>query len=382
MKNIFNKLKFNILFYTLALVFITVCSHFILSLFNITFRYWFYFVVCLLFVIGIFSGLIQMIILNKKHYGKKTTLWWILLIIFSIVIIPYICLALILNHYNEHIVIKDDTKYVAYTDSVFQVEVNYYDYINFLVVGNQVKIFEKYSYDIGGYDPLNSNDEHYQESPLYYYKYDNSGNVIATDDDYYWTQKNANNDVSSSDTETSQNMDYSSNDTLDALNSSYENLSSDKILYEKSFSDNVSIRIVFEGSVLAQRSLISIAKTTDSGNSWHTQLENADHVLQIHNGAKFEFLNENIGFIYDSGISGTNYENNSLLVTLNGGKSFEKATFIKPDNLSNTNLTINKLPFYSNNTLYLEMISTDSYGQDSYYTFFSEDSGLTWKIKE
>lgn len=381
MKNIFNKLKFNILFYTLALVFIAVCSHFVLSLFNITFRYWFYFVVFLLFVIGIFSGLIQMIILNKKYYGKKTALWWILLIIFSIVIIPYICLAFILNNYNEHIVIRDGTKYVAYTDDIFQVEVNYYDYINFLVIGNQVKIFEKYSYDIGGYDPLNSNDEHYQESPLYYYKYDNSGNVISTDDDYYWTQKNANKNIPS-DTENFQNTDYNSNNTLDNLNSSYLNLSSDKILYEKSFSNNISIRIVFEGSVLAQRSLISIAKTTDFGNSWHTQLENADHVLQIHNGAKFEFLTENIGFIYDPGISGTNYENNNLLVTLNGGKSFEKATFIKPDSLSNINLTINKLPFYSNNILYLEMISTNSYSQNSYYTFFSEDSGLTWKIKE
>lgn len=382
MKNIFNKLKFNILFYTLALVFITVCSHFILSLFKLTFRHWFYFVICLLFVIGIFSGLIQMIILNKKHSHKPSTLWWILLIIFSIVIIPYICLAFLLNHCTEHIVIRDGTKYVAYTDSIFQVEVNYYDYINFLVIGNQVKIFEKYSYDIGGYDPLDNNNEHYQESPLYYYKYDNSGNVIATDDDYYWTQKNTNNDVSSSDTETSQNTDYNSNNTLDNLNSSYENLSSDKILYEKSFSDNVYIRIVFEGSVLAQRSIISIAKTTDAGKSWQTQLETTDHVLQIHNGAKFEFLNESIGFIYDSGIAGTNYENNSLLVTLNGGKSFEKSTFIKPDNLSNINLTISKLPFYSNNTLYLEMISTDSYGQDLYYTFFSEDSGLTWKIKE
>ncbi len=193
--------------------------------------------------------------------------------------------------------------------------------------------------------------------------------------------KNANKNIPS-DTENFQNTDYNSNNTLDNLNSSYLNLSSDKILYEKSFSNNISIRIVFEGSVLAQRSLISIAKTTDSGNSWHTQLENADHVLQIHNGAKFEFLTENIGFIYDPGISGTNYENNNLLVTLNGGKSFEKATFIKPDSLSNINLTINKLPFYSNNILYLEMVSTNSYSQNSYYTFFSEDSGLTWKIKE
>ena len=74
-----------------------------------------------------------------------------------------------------------------------------------------------------------------------------------------------------------------------------------EILYEKKFDENKAIRVVCRDYILVQRSLVVFEKTYDGGVTWVEQSENEDKFVQIHNGAKFVFINEDVGFINDYG---------------------------------------------------------------------------------
>ena len=52
----------------------------------------------------------------------------------------------------EHVVEKDGKKFVAYVSGFKRTYVNYYDYKNIFVVGNQKRIEEYYGK--GGFDPI------------------------------------------------------------------------------------------------------------------------------------------------------------------------------------------------------------------------------------
>lgn len=155
-------------------------------------------------------------------------------------------------------------------------------------------------------------------------------------------------------------------------------------LYEKVIDENIRIRVVFKGAVLAQRSIIGIEKTIDGRNTWVNQIESYDGFIQIHNGAKFVFLDENIGFINDPGLAGTDGENRGLLVTTDGGKNIDDANIIHPDNISEKNLFVSGLPYIENNELKVK-IYTINYKKDevyTYYEFISKDNGKTWKYNK
>lgn len=71
-------------------------------------------------------------------------------LIIALVFLPY-CLAF--GFKAEHFVTKDGRRMVAYVDSFMEVEVKYYDYQNYFVRKNRLKIEEDYG--SGGYDPFN-----------------------------------------------------------------------------------------------------------------------------------------------------------------------------------------------------------------------------------
>ena len=148
-------------------------------------------------------------------------------------------------------------------------------------------------------------------------------------------------------------------------------------LYEKRVDDNIIIRVVYKGAVLAQRSIIGIKKSTDGGVTWKEQKED----LQIHNGAEFIFLDENLGFINDPGLAGTEGENRGLIVTTNGGKTFVDANIIHPSTITEKNLFVSGLPYLEDGKLKVK-IYTINYQKNpvkTYYEFYSQDNGLNWK---
>jgi len=174
------------------------------------------------------------------------------------------------------------------------------------------------------------------------------------------------------------------NSTKNEISNENDTIIDENILYEKVIDENIRIRVAFKGAVIGQRSIVGIEKTTDGGKTWINQIESYDGFIQIHNGAKFVFLDENIGFINDPGLAGTEGENRGLLVTTDGGKNIDDAKIIHPDSISEKNLFVSGLPYIEDDVLKVK-IYTINYKKDevyTYYEFISENSGKTWKYNK
>lgn len=96
-------------------------------------------------------------------------------VISLIILLIYASITIIFEIYPEYIVEKDGKKMVAYVDSFMEVNVNYYDYINPLIRGNNIKIHENYGN--GGYDPFELDK---MPAIKFYTYYDEDGKVIKS----------------------------------------------------------------------------------------------------------------------------------------------------------------------------------------------------------
>ncbi len=65
---------------------------------------------------------------------------------------PIIYFFGVFGYTHEHVIEKDGKKFVAYVSGFKRTYVNYYDYKNIFVVGNQKRIEEYYGN--GGFDPI------------------------------------------------------------------------------------------------------------------------------------------------------------------------------------------------------------------------------------
>lgn len=99
----------------------------------------------------------------------------ITLIIGSIVLCLFTIFMTIFTYAPEHIIEKENKKMVAYVYSFLQVRVEYYDYVNIFMRGNQLKIEEDYGN--GGYDPFERDNV---PLPKIYRYYDDNGKVIKS----------------------------------------------------------------------------------------------------------------------------------------------------------------------------------------------------------
>lgn len=352
-KKLWKKIKTNILLYTVIILVSFVISHFILKILSIKYRQWVYYAVILLFMIGIVVGAIQIIRKKGKTVKVISSIIGTIIAFFVIFYWQLFLLGFVFSYCPEHVIERDGKRYVAYVKSFLSVNVDYYDYINFFLVGDKVKIHEYYGK--GGFDPFDGKHDDYEVQQVEYY----------------------NNDGKSKRTESSNKQINSTKDnTLNNNKVNEENMAINEVLYEKKIDDNISIRVVCLDYILAQRSIISIEKTINGGKNWTNQLEVEDGFIQIHNGAKFTFLDENIGFINDPGLVGTDGDNRGLLVTINGGKSFKEASI--NTNEASKNLYIDDVPFIENGMLKLKA-HTIKNSKKEYYYFYSEDKGITWK---
>ena len=93
---------------------------------------------------------------------------FIIFVISLVIIGPFVYIFSILAYKPEHVVYKNDEKYVAYVIAFHMTEVKYYEYKNIFVSGSKVKIIEYYGK--GGFDPLDSKNGyvHNVESVDYY----------------------------------------------------------------------------------------------------------------------------------------------------------------------------------------------------------------------
>jgi len=144
-KKILTSCKKSILFYTVIYIIIFIVSKVILNALGMKYMQYINYFSIILVLIGIISGVIQ-IFVNSKSKNLR-----ICIIIFSIFIIGIILIGspIILLFIGllppEHIVEKDNKKYVAYVYSWLDTRVEYYDYINFFLMGNTERIEDFYN---------------------------------------------------------------------------------------------------------------------------------------------------------------------------------------------------------------------------------------------
>ncbi len=371
MKRIINKVKENILIYTIIVVIFFIIIHFLLETFNIRFRVWVYCFIAIYTMAGVIIGVLQLFIMKKNKIVKLAGAIMLVAII-SLFPVAYVLLGF--AYRPEHVINKNGKKYIACVESFLKVDVYYYDYINIIFRGKQKRIHEYYG--SGGYDPFNSKQP---PEPKMYCYYDNDGKIIENNDEVYNRELINNTQI----IVTAGNVimdfyNFEKNETQNELPEIYEDsyVKAGDTLYEKKINSKKSIRVVNHGAILAQRSVIRIEKTNDGGKTWNNQLETTDGYMQIHDGAKFIFINENIGFINDPGLVGTNGENRGLLVTTDGGKNFRDCIIVS-DRIED-NLYIDDVPYMENNKLKLKAYTIENYDK-KYYYFYSEDNGINWK---
>lgn len=350
MKNKNNILPFAIIFITVFLI-----ATLILYLVNIRLRLW---VIILLSVIAIISfiiGIIQKIRLLSNDKKKPLIIITILIVLLSLLFSPYIILILAFSYKPEHTVTLDDKKYVAVVTSFLHVDVDYYDYYGFLLMGTKVRVHGDFGK--GGYDPFTN--QNISDSVTYTY-YDDTGKIKTKRIETFVKDKNGK-------VIDKNNYNIDSN----KFNSSTDYLlpEDEEVLYEKKF-NNTILRIGKVDNVLGQNMLVNILRSKDNGKNFYVI---SDDVIQVSNEAKFLFLNENLGFIANTGKIYLDDNKTSLYVTNNGGKTFLSSKF----NYTNEDvsyLTIKSMPYYDNNTLILKCFIDD----DKELTFISNDNGLNW----
>ena len=177
MKNIFEKLRKNALLYTIIYVCILITTDSILNIFNMNYREWVLILSFILIAIGFIIAIIQLICkINNKIIKILTS------IVFIIILIPcafYTFIFCSIGYEEEHVVIKDGKKMVAYVHGFMETYVRYYDYKSFLTKGKELRIEEYYGE--GGFDPIEN--KHGYNYPVISAKYyDENGNIINTID--------------------------------------------------------------------------------------------------------------------------------------------------------------------------------------------------------
>lgn len=173
-KKLLNNCKKNILFYSVIYLIVFILLGIILSIFGIKYRQYINYFSIILILTGTIVGLIQIIIKTKSNMTKICIALYITSVIGLIgVFYPIIALTFYGLFPPEHIIEKDNKKYVAYEHSFLDTRVEYYDYINFLLAGNKIRIEEYYN-DVGR-DVLEE-DAKGLFTPTYTLYYDNNGN--------------------------------------------------------------------------------------------------------------------------------------------------------------------------------------------------------------
>ena len=358
MRKLLNKIKNHILLATIVftLLFALLCA--LLSLCNIMFRKWVYYLVALLVACGIIFGIIQTRGNAKNKIFKIFMNVVLILGVIGIILSSFfIFIALAFSYTPEHIIEKNDKKYVAYVHSFLKVDVYYYDYINFFIMGNKVKIREYYG--SGGYDPFDGEHDSCQPSTSYYY--DDDGRVIDTNVKDYSKNNSSTENVQIP----IENGNNNVNQSAQTINRYWIN---ELIGYKV---DIVDSAMGYEG--------IKIYRTTDAGNSWKSQLTSEYEILSVHYNSQFLFLNDNLAFIYDPGRAGAENEKGKLMVSTNNSKTYIPCVVELPITLNTNTIYIDGLPTYENNNLKLKVYSIDYQNGPikTYYNYTSKD-GITW----
>lgn len=372
MKRRLNQIKENILIYDFIFIGVNLILSFILYLMNIRFRTWMIIVINFVSVVGFVVGILQQI--YKSTESKKviitiSILSFIFMATLIFVLFPFIKIGLLFSYRPEHTVELDGKKYVAVVRSFLHVDVDYYDYYGPLLMGMKVRVHGDFGE--GDFDPfehLNSVDQ------VEYTYYDKNGKIRAKRMEIFIKDKDGKiidrikNDISGDD-KFNENENYI--------------LPEDgEVLYEKKF-DQTILRFSKIDNVSGQNMLVHVIKSKDDGESFYVVSEDP---IQVSNEAKFVFLSKTLGFAVSTGNIDLNNNNQGLMVTNDGGKTFTSVN-VEYENPDVDYITIEKIPYYEKDSLKMKCSvyqlnsNRDGY-EDKEITFISNDNGLHWQLED
>lgn len=372
MKRRLNQIKENILIYDFIFIGVNLILSFILYLMNIRFRTWMIIVISFVSVVGFVVGILQQIYKSTESNKVIITIS-ILSFIFMATLIfvsfPFIKIGLLFSYRPEHTVVLDGKKYVAVVRSFLHVDVDYYDYYGPLLMGTKVRVHGDFGE--GDFDPFehpNSADQ------VEYTYYDKNGKIRAKRMEIFIKDKDGKiidrikNDISGDD-KFNENENYI--------------LPEDgEVLYEKKF-DQTILRFSKIDNVSGQNMLVYVIKSKDDGESFYVVSEDP---IQVSNEAKFVFLSKTLGFAISTGNIDLNNNNQGLMVTNDGGKTFTSAN-VEYENPDVDYITIEKIPYYEKDSLKMKCSvyqlnsNRDGY-EDKEITFISNDNGLHWQLED
>lgn len=276
----------DILTYDLIFVCFNILFNFILYLLNIRFRLCFIILIILISIIGFIAGIFQCLLSSKKKFG-------LLLNIISIIMMMTLFTSIVSSYKVEHVTTLDDKKYVVVVSSSTYVDVDYYDYYGFLLMGTKVKVHGYFGK--GNFDPFDDLDS----SNVVYTYYDDNGKVK---DNYNMVED--------------FDINYIPKD--------------EEVLYEIKFGKTI-LRFSKASNVLGQNMLVHVLQSKNNGKTYFVI---SDDNIQVSNEAKFVFLDKNIGFAINDGNIYLDGSKTGLYTTNDGGKSFTSANF-KYTNVNN-----------------------------------------------
>ena len=369
MKKMFNKIKNNILTCDLIFIGFNILINFILYLLNIRFRLWVIILIILISIIGFIVGIFKQIYLSVNN-KKKVLICTIPIIVLISIFMPIISFLAIFSYRPEHTTILDNKKYVAVVTSFLHVDVDYYDYYGFLLMGTKTKVHGDFGK--GGYDPFDS--PNIPDSVEYTY-YDNNGKIKSKRTETFVKDKDGNIiDKNNYDINIGNSSNFNEFDN-------YLLPENEEVLYEKKFGKTI-LRFGKVDNVLGQNMLVHVLRSKDNGKNFYVA---SDDVIQVSNEAKFVFLNENLGFAVNTGKIYLDNSKTGLYVTNDSGKTFSSAIF-KYKNENVDYISIEEVPYYEKNVLKIKCSvyqishSKDGY-EDKELIFISNDSGLTWNLE-
>lgn len=373
MKKVFNKAKNNIFICDMIFVSVNILINFILYLMNMRFRLWFIILILFISIVGFIAGIFQLI--YKSSDNKIKAIFISLLGFGPIVILLFLFMSIInflaiFSYKPEHTTTLDNKKYVAVVSSFLNVDVYYYDYYGFLLMGTKVKVHGYFGK--GGYDPFTN--PNVSDGVEYTY-YDDKGKVKSKRTETFIKDK----DGKVID-KNNYNIDIDKNNDFDDSDN-YVLPENEEVLYERKFNKTI-LRFGKVNNVLDQNMLVHVLRSKDNGKNFYVV---SDDVIQVSNEAKFVFLNENLGFAISTGKIYLDNSKVGLYTTNDSGKTFISAKF----NYSNDNvdyISIEEVPYYDNDTLKIKcsvyQINSNKDGyEDKELVFISNDNGLNWNLE-
>ncbi len=365
--SILNKLKkINIIKYDLLAFVIFFTLNFILYLNDLKLRLWLFLLISFLILIFFIIGNLKLIFDKEtKSYILITSI--ISLALVGVILLYYIIFFCLFNHtfsfHKEYYMIFDDKQYIVYIKDNNESVIEFYEYKNLFIMGNNVKIVADYQSE-----KVHFNTEKYT-NPFYvkYYYYD-SNNLLLKVEEIHYNENQIITDRQKIYPEKKENYNNEEKPRT---------LADCEVLYEKRFANKI-LRYAVLDYALGQRLLVRVIASEDNGKTFNIVTEKDS--LSLNSASQINFIDENLSFVVPN-TSMDSTKNIDIYVSQDGGKTFTTGTLLYDTNVYY--IGIYDVPYLEDGYLKLKCLvyrHVDNTLEKVDWIFTTNNNGLTWEF--